>query len=70
MQDNIQCRKCKAPTDKLKESTVSRNDVEDCCRRNFNDSDSEFSEYDDATSISLYDENEFLDEDDEDEEEA
>ena len=67
MQDNIQCRKCKAPTDKLKESTVSRNDVEDFCRRNFNDSDSEFSEYDDATSISLYDENELLDKDDEDE---
>ncbi len=67
MQDNIQCRKCKAPTDKLKEKTVSRNDVGDCCRRNFNDSDSEYSEYDDATSISLYDENEFLDKDDEDE---
>ena len=29
MQDNIQCRKCKAPTDKLKESTVSRHDVGD-----------------------------------------
>jgi hypothetical protein len=28
MQDNILCRKWKAPTDKLKESTVSRHDVE------------------------------------------
>jgi hypothetical protein len=51
MQDNIQCRKCKAPTDKLKESTVSRNDLDDCCRRNFHDSDSEYSEYDDAHQL-------------------
>ena len=46
MQDNMQCRKCKAPTDKLIESTLSRHDVGYCCRRNFNDSDSEYSDYD------------------------
>jgi hypothetical protein len=67
MQDNMQCRKCKAPTDKLKESTVSKHDVDGCCERHLHDSDSDYSDYDDASEIDLYDENEFPDEDDEDE---
>ena len=55
-------QKMKAPTDKLKESTVSKHDVDGCCERHLHDSDSDYSDYDDASSIDLYDENEFLDE--------
>ena len=54
MQDNMQCRKCKAPTDKLKESTVSKHDVDGCCERHLHDSDSDYSDYDDASEIDLY----------------
>ena len=66
MQDNIQARKCKIPTESLMKNTVStRNDENQYQDRQY-DSDDQYSDFEDAESIEACDENEL----DEDEEEA
>jgi hypothetical protein len=57
MQDNLQCRKCKASTEKIKINTKSRKTVDnECqvmqCKTTVND-------FDGAKSVGSYDENEF-----------
>ena len=64
MQDNIQARKCKIPTESLKKCTVStRSDENQYQDRQYN-SDDQYSDFEDAESVAAYNENE-LDQDEE-----
>ena len=60
MQDNLQCRKCKVPSDRIKATTLSsESDNMDGHAGRFRDCESDYSDYDDAVSVDSYNENEF-----------
>ena len=62
MQDNMQARKCKIPTERLKKNTVfTKYDENPYQDRQYN-SDDQYSDFEDAESLEVYNENE-LDED-------
>ena len=62
MQDNIQARKYKIPTDRQKKCTVSTQNDENQHQDRTYDSDDQYSDYKDAESVEAYDDNE-LDQD-------
>ncbi len=62
MQDNIQARKCKIPTERLKKCTVSTQNNENQYQDRAYDSDDQYSDFEDAESIEAYNDNE-LDQD-------
>jgi hypothetical protein len=63
MQDNMQARKCKIPTERLKKCTVSTQNDENQHQDRMYDSDDQYSDFEDAESVEAYDDNE-LDQDD------
>ena len=63
MQDNMQARKCKIPTERLKKCTVSTQNDENQHQDRTYDSDDQYSDFEDAESVEAYDDNE-LDQDD------
>ena len=66
MQDNIQARKCKIPTETLIKNTVSTRSDENQYQDRQYDSNDQYSDFEDAESVEAYDENELY----QDEEEA
>ena len=65
MQDSIQARKCKIPTESLMKCTVStRSDENQYKDRKYN-SDEQYSDFDDAESKEAYNENELDQEEEE-----
>jgi hypothetical protein len=54
MQNNLQCRKSKSPTDKLKARTISRMTHKIEFFGQHHNSDNEFSDFDDALSVEAY----------------
>ena len=63
MQDNMQARKCKIPTERLKKCTVSTQHDENQHQDRTYDSDDQYTDFEDAESVEAYDDNE-LDQDD------
>ena len=64
MQDNIQARKCKIPTESLMKCTVSTRTDENQYQDSQYNSDDQYSDFEDAESVEAYDETE-LDQDEE-----
>ena len=65
MQDNIQARKCKIPTETLMKNTVSTRIDENQYQDKLYNSDDQYSDFEDAESVEAYDENELDQEEEE-----